>query len=492
MFSLGNKDKICSLPRGKGVGGSSLINCAFYSRGNKKDYDRWANLLNDPGWSYENILPYFKELENFTATNPYVPIDVEYHGYDGPLQMTQGIQDLNISSNIMRGGQELGYNITDYNGEEEIGFSVLQFFTKNGRRYDPGMAFIEPIRNRNNLVVLDRSYVTKIKINTDSKEAEGVVFTRDNNTYIARNRKEVILSAGAFSSPQLLMLSGIGPQEHLESLGIPVIENLPVGKNLHDHTITFVIFSSNITNLTESMEKSVRDFLKGEGSLTVSFPISAISFLQSPLQKIDNYPDIELVYSNLSNYALAQKFFGWTDETLNAISGKSNNTFVTFLTPAHPKSKGSVILKSSNPFDYPIIDSNILSNIEDMEVLYENVQFALKMTDTDAFRRMNISLAIDRFPGCNHLKSLSKEWWWCYIRHTTGTGFHPLSSCLTGTGPKTGVVDKNLKVFGIERLRVADGSVIPFMIAGHPNYACNMIGARVSDIIKVSYNVSDK
>lgn len=403
--------------------------------------------------------------------------------------MAQRVPPLNISSNIMRGGQELGYNITDYNGKEQIGTSVLQFFTKNGRRYDPGMAFIEPILNRENFVVLDRSYVTKIEINTKTKEAEGVIFTRNNKNYIARNRKEVILSAGAYSSPQLLMLSGIGPLEHLKSLGIPVIENLPVGQNLHDHTITPVVFSSNITNLTESTEKSVRDFLNGEGSLTTAFPIDAINFLQSPLQKIENYPDVELVYTNLTNYALLQKLFGWSDTTLNAIYGKSNNSFIIILTPCHPKSTGSVQLKSSNPFEYPVIDPNFLSNDDDMEVLYANLQFALKMTQTEAFRRMNITLAVDRFPGCNHLKPLSKEYWFCYFRQITGTGYHPLSTCSTGTNPKNGVVDKNLKVFGIDRLRVADSSVIPFVVTGHPNYACNMIGARVSDIIKELYNV---
>lgn len=488
VFLAGLTDKSCPLPRGRGVGGSSLINALFYSRGNKRDYEIWADLLDDPKWSYDSVLPYLIEQENFTATNPYVPIDVEYHGYEGPIRTTQAVPPLNVSINIIQGGQELGYNVTDYNGRQQMGSSIIQFTINNGRRVVPSIGFIDPIRKiRDNLVVLDSSYVIKIEINTDTKEAEGVVFTRYNKTYIARNHKEVILSAGSYSSPQILMLSGIGPQEHLEDVGIPVIVNLPVGENLHDHTITILRITSNITNFGESAENAVKDFLGGIGSLTRSFPVDAINWFQTPIEETEDYPDTELVPSYFEDYPLVQKLFGWTDQTLRGVLGNSTNSFVIFLTPCHQKSKGSVTLKSSDPYDYPNINPNFLSDEKDMKVLYESVKLVQKLTQTQAFRKMNFTLAVDSFPGCDHFKKLSKKFWYCYFRQITGTAFHPVGTCSTGTGPESGVVDKNLKVFGIEGLRVADASVIPFNFAAHINAICYVIGAKVSDLIKNNY-----
>lgn len=194
--------------------------------------------MNDSDWSYQSLLPYFKKFENFTKTNPSSPIDYFYHGYGGPVHITQSIPPEEISRNLLKGSQQLGYPLTDYNGKRQSGASVFQIFTKDGKRYNHQMAFISSARKRYNLDILDRSYVIKIEINVYSKNVEGVIFTRNNKTYIARNRKEVILSAGAICSPQILMLSGVGPQRHLEHLGIPVIQNLPVGKFLRDQVLS--------------------------------------------------------------------------------------------------------------------------------------------------------------------------------------------------------------------------------------------------------------
>lgn len=158
----------------------------------------------------------------------------------------------------------------------------------------------------------------------------------------------------------------------------------------------------------------------------------------------------------------------------------------------HPKSYGTVKLKSADPFDYPLIDPNLLSDKGnyDIESFYQAAQLVLKLTETEAFRKMNIKLAFDRFPGCNHTKPLSRKYWYCYFRRVTGIGSHQQSSCLAGTSPKTAVVDNELKVFGIDGLRVADASIFPTSITGHTNAACTMIGEKVSDLIKDSYKVS--
>lgn len=264
-------------------------------------------ILNDPSWNYHSVVRYFKKSENFTKTNPFVTIDKNYHGYDGPLAVTECVPPLEASSSIYRAAQQLGYNVVDYNGKQQLGVSVFQYYTKNGKMFDPDMAFITPIKTRKNLKVLDNSYVTKVKISQYSKRTEGVFFTRDNKTYFARSTKEEILSAGAISSPQILMLSGIGPQDDLEYLGIPVVQNLPVGQILRDHPVTHLVFSSNMTVVPESTEKSIRDFLKGFGSWTRPNFIDASLLVQTHVEKVDNYPDVELKFSNLSNSALTKK-----------------------------------------------------------------------------------------------------------------------------------------------------------------------------------------
>lgn len=457
------------------------------TRGNRYDYDRWAELLNDPSWNYTNILQFFEKTENFTATNPNSPIDNNYHGHAGPLHVTQTFPpEQLISSIFMKGGQELGYNVTDYNAEQQEGVSVFQFNINNGWRHNFESAFLSPAKERQNLKVSDKSYVTKVVINNVTKTAEGVIFTRDNKTYIARARKEVILSAGVISSPHILLLSGIGPEEHLKSVGVPVINNLPVGQNLHDHTFTWLVFSTNATTGEEPLETSVRDLLKGQGSLTRPFMFDTVGWF-SPLKKDSTQPEIEYIFLNISQATTMKRFMGYTDETFNDINVQVPGALALLLASLYTKSTGSIQLKSSDPFDYPLIDHNILSDEEDVEVVYQAIQLALNLTNTQTFRSINAKMALDNFPACNHTEPLSKEYWYCFIRITTGIGSHTVGTCSTGTSPETGVVDSKLKVFGVKGLRVADGSVIPFTVAGHTNAACAMVGERAADIIKNEY-----
>lgn len=170
------------------------------------------------------------------------------------------------------------------------------------------------------------------------------------------------------------------------------------------------------------------------------------------------------------------------------MNAKVANPLAIDVTNSHCKSNGTVKLKSANPFDYPLIDPNFLSTDEDIEAVYEGIQLLLKIIQTEKFRSMDIKLAFDMFPGCNHTKPLSKEYWYCYLKRVTGTAYHPVATCLMGQSPQTGVVNNELKVFGVDGLRVADSSAVPFQITGHPNAACNVIGEKVSQMIKKSYN----
>lgn len=463
----------------------------IYNRGDKKDYKKWAELVNDKEWEYDNLLLYFKKSENFTQTNPYSPIDDWYHGYIGSLYVTQSSPPEPIAQTIFNASHELGYNITDINGRSQVGSSILQIYTKNGRRSDSETAYIETAKDRQNLVILDRSYVTKIEINNETKRVEGVTFTRDNKTYFARSTKEVVLSAGAISTPQILMLSGVGPQDHLESFGIPVVLNLPVGKNLRDHAFTVVVFSSNSSNIQpneESLQDSVRDFLKGVGKLTRPLAFDVINFFETPVEEVENYSNVELLFINISNSIMGQKFFGWTDETYGALDAKVPNPFAIELALLDSKSVGTVKLKSADPFDYPIIDSNILSDERDVEALYQGVQQAVELFKTEAFRDLNVTLAFDRFPGCEGTEPLSKEYWYCYLRRVTSLGYHQLGTCATATGPDRGVVDSELRVFGIKGLRIADASIIPFPQSGHINGVVVMVGEKAAHLVRDTHD----
>lgn len=461
----------------------------MYSRGNKLDFEKWSALLNDTAWNYENVLPYFKKSETFTRTNPYSPIDRNYHGYNGPLYLTQSIPSQEMSTNFLRAAEELGYNITDYKGRQQMGASIVQIYTKDGMKYDTEKAFIAPIKSRRNLIVLDRSYVTKIEIDKDTKKVERVIFTRDNKTFYATSKKEVILSAGVIASPQILMLSGIGPRNHLRSLGIPVIQNLPVGRNFRTHTYGYLIFSTNITSPSESLEDSVRDLLKGRGSLTRSNLYEFVAWFKTPVEQIENYPDMEILLSNISGSAMTKKYNRFSDEVFQFLNPNVSNPLTIQLTNLHQRSVGTVKLKNADPFEYPLIDPNLLSdrgNI-DIETLYQGVQLALRFTQTEALRRFNITLVPDQLPQCSHAEPFSREYWYCYFRVITASSLHQVGTCASGPNSKIAVVDNKLKVFGIKGLRVADASVIPFPVSAHTYAACTMVGEKISDIIKEYY-----
>jgi choline dehydrogenase len=218
------KDKKCIIPRGKLIGGSSAINVLMYVRGNPKDYDKWAELGN-PGWSYEDVLPYFIKSENSQIDG-----DEGYHGKGGFWNVEYALPPSEIFPNFVDGNDELNASIVDYNGRNQIGAAKTQLNTKRGRRQSTGTAFLDNARKRKNLTVVTKALVTKINIDPESKVARGVEFVRQDQKYTVAATKEVIVSGGAINSPQLLMLSGIGPKDHLEELGIEVVADLPVGK----------------------------------------------------------------------------------------------------------------------------------------------------------------------------------------------------------------------------------------------------------------------
>lgn len=232
-------------------------------------------------------MPYFKKSEDFYPTNPEAPVDLEYHGSGGPLRVNFHMPPQTATQILIDGFKEIGYCKTDYNGKAEMGVTILQIDTKDGKRLDQGSAFIKPVLGRPNLQVLDNSYVIKIEFQQSSKEATGIIFTRNNSTYRAKAKREIILSAGTISSPQLLLLSGIGPIEHLTKLDIPVIQDLPVGSTLRDHIFCGLSFSTNYTNESESLEEAIKEWLyNGTGPLAIANAIDGAAWVQSDRGRI--------------------------------------------------------------------------------------------------------------------------------------------------------------------------------------------------------------
>ncbi|XP_056634641.1 glucose dehydrogenase [FAD, quinone]-like [Diorhabda sublineata] len=478
---LGSVNQTCEISRGKGVGGGSLVNEIIYSHGPSEQYNRLASKLNDPSWNFENLLPYFKKTEHFSWRNTKAPIDLSYHGQVGLLHNEHGLPDSVFNQPFFEANKEMGYEIIDYNGPNMIGPSYIQRFIKNGKRQDFGSVFVTPFLGRPSLKVTQNSYVIKIEINNVTKVAESVLFTKDGEIYRAKATKEIILSAGSIASPQILMLSGIGPQKHLKELNIPVIENLAVGDNYQDTSIAVLPFMSSFKYYQPSLRDQLKEYFNGTGAL--SFPPSLpqlVGFYQ--LNKTETgIPDLE--------------FFTLVGLDLKALMQDkpkySNNTLLILGVEYFPtKSIGSVRLASNNPYDYPLINPNGFSDEhnEDLEGLYQSVEFIFKLVNSGPYKKYQLKSLNVPVPACSTIQGKGREYWHCALKQNAIPGLHMVGTCAMGTDPSKGaVVDSNLKVFGVNNLRVADCSVYPNNIAGHSTIPCATIGEKISDVIKKDY-----
>lgn len=387
---LGAVEQRCNLPRGKSLGGTSVINFLIYTRGNKHDYDSWESLGN-PGWGFKDVLPYFIKSENCSSCQE---IDVKYHGFDGYLNIEHPGYESPLVKSFIKSGVDLGYKNTDINAASGMGFSRVQATMKDGSRCSASKAFLKPIRDRQNLHISTSSQVTRILINPETKTAYGVEFVKNNVGYRVFANKEVILSAGSFNSPQLLMLSGVGPREHLESLQIPVIQDLKVGYNLQDHTalstLAFLV-NETITVSDFGVQNPVHIFnylWNGRGPYTIPGGAEALGFVKTKRNKrrVDD-PDIELV---LGSGALNGDIFG----AFRSLLGIPNNVFDKVYRPVvgkpafgiaavlmRPKSRGRVMLKSKNPMTWPVIYPNYFQEREDLLTMVEGI----KIVSTNEF-----------------------------------------------------------------------------------------------------------
>lgn len=449
-------------PRGKVLGGSSSINAMLYVRGHRWDYDHWSELGN-AGWSYDDILPYFRKAENNETYRD------DFHGQGGPLNVAEVMQPSPMNALFLKSAQEEGLSIIgDYNTPDPCGAFMYQVTQKGGERCSAAKAYLTPNLHRPNLHVLTNALTHKVLL--EGRRATGVSARVNGQDVMLKARQEVVLCAGAFGSPQILQLSGIGSGKQLQPLGINTIHDLPgVGENLQDHidyvytyrtgsdTGTFGLSVSGAYRILKGMQqwRSER-----KGLLTTPYAESGAFFRSHPDLAI---PDLQLVFVQ----AIVD------DHGRKPRYGHGFSCHITLL---RPKSKGSVAIRTANALDAPRIDTGFFSDPDDMPAMIKGAAFQRRILEGRAFDGVR---GDPLYPlNQENTEAVERD-----IRNRADTQYHPVGTCKMGHDAMA-VVDSRLRVHGIQNLRVVDASIMPSIVGGNTNAPTIMIAEKAADMIK--------
>jgi 4-pyridoxate dehydrogenase len=450
--------------RGKVLGGSSSINVMAYTRGNPLDYDRWSR-NGAHAWGYEDVLPYFRRSETWEGGANF------WRGGSGPIGTQYAKTSDPIFAAWAAGGQAAGYPVVDdYNGERQEGFGKGQYTVSKGRRSSSARAYLRPARGRKNLEIRTGAHARRIIFEGDN--AHGVEFQSRAGNAVAYAAREIILAAGAFNSPQLLMLSGIGPADHLRTMGITPVADLPVGDDLQDHFGLWVLYSRRAPGVFHRQMRfdrmaasMLRAYFFGTGPATV-VPGGLHAFIKTRPDL--DVPDIEFMFHTVPPQARL-----WFP---GLIAGYADGYGIR-PTLLHPKSRGRVRLRSPDPNDPVRIYFNLLSDPEDLQVLRDGFKRAREVgmqKPLDPFRGDEV------FPGQDVRSDADID---AFIRKTGTAAYHSVGTCKIGSDGRS-VCDPQLRVRGVKRLRVCDASVMPDLVSAHINACVIMMAERASDFIR--------
>jgi choline dehydrogenase-like flavoprotein len=450
-------------PRGKVLGGSSSVNAMIYARGHRSDYDGWAAEGN-AGWSWDAVLPYFRKAEHNERGAD------AFHGTGGPLNVMDLRSPHRFGPVFVEAAQQAGYRENrDFNGPEQEGVGLYQVTHKNGERFSAAKAYLAPNRQRPNLRVITGAHATRVLL--EGRRAVGVAYREGGVEHELRARREVILSAGALLSPQLLMLSGIGPAAHLREHGIAVVHDLPgVGRNFHDHVdVVQVIDAPHLTDLFGLSATGIVNVVKGilewrrqrSGLLTTNFAEAGGFIRSTPEEAI---PDLQL------HFVIGKLL----DHGRKTVFGHGYSCHVCLL---RPKSRGSVTLASADPLAAPRIDPNFLADPDDVRRLVRGFRLMREILAQPALAAFRGRELPDSAAARDDAAIEA------FIRDHADTIYHPVGSCRMGNGPLD-VVDAQLRVRGVASLRVVDASIMPSVVGGNTNAPVIMIGEKAADLLK--------
>ncbi|XP_049768277.1 LOW QUALITY PROTEIN: glucose dehydrogenase [FAD, quinone]-like [Schistocerca cancellata] len=502
---LGMQGRRCYWPRGKALGGSGVLNAMLHVRGNPRDYDAWEAAGN-PGWAYRHVRPYFIKAESFEMPqepHPWGDYSASEHGAAGPLRLTQSAWRSPLCGGVLRAARQLGLRVGDAGGgRRPAGGLHAAARGRGGRRAPELRARLPcPAASRANLHVVRRAAASAVLVDPATLTATGVRFLLAGRNHTVRAAKEVVLSAGTVGSAQLLMVSGIGPRRHLESLGIPVVRDLPVGENLQDHmqlvAPTYLFNRSHPQERTASqrMDDVYEYFAHRTGPLASLDLLQVQGFIKTKYEDPqDDYPDVQyqhirFPHKDFETVERVSRVTRFRPEVHEAVFGRPvsrSEIYVQLAVLQRPRSRGTIRLRSADPLVPPAIDPRYLTHPHDVAVLVEGAKFSARMAKTKALAKdFEVEMSREPVPGCEHLAWETDEHWACVVRTLATTIYHPVGTCKMGpASDPAAVVDARLRVHGVQRLRVVDASVMPTIVTANINAPVVMIGEKGADMIK--------